>query len=88
MFTRYRVLLEGFPAVVGGDADAGLRFRYSQWVDKLVMLLRGHATVATHCRSAQEWRELLCECGFEVEAVPMSQGTRFANVLLIAHAVT
>jgi cyclopropane fatty-acyl-phospholipid synthase-like methyltransferase len=71
-----------------GDADGGLRFRYSQWVDKLVMLFRGHATVTTHCRSAQQWRELLRECGFEVQAAPMSQGTRFANVLLIAHAVT
>jgi SAM-dependent methyltransferase len=69
-----------------GDADGGLRFRYSQWVDKLVMLCRGHATMATHCRSANQWRELLHECGFEVQATPMSQGTRFANVLLIAHA--
>jgi cyclopropane fatty-acyl-phospholipid synthase-like methyltransferase len=69
-----------------GDANGGLRFRYSQWVDKLVMLFRGHATVTTHCRSADQWRELLSECGFEVQATPMSQGTRFANVLLIAHA--
>jgi cyclopropane fatty-acyl-phospholipid synthase-like methyltransferase len=69
-----------------GDAAGGLRFRYSQWVDKLVMLLRGHTTVATHCRSADQWRELLRECGFEVEIMPMSQGTSFANVLLIAHA--
>ena len=70
-----------------GDADAELRFRYTQWVDKLVMLFRGHATVATHCRSANQWRELLRECGFEVQTTPMSHGTRFANVLLIAHAV-
>jgi cyclopropane fatty-acyl-phospholipid synthase-like methyltransferase len=69
-----------------GDANGGLRFRYGQWVDKLVMLFRGHATVATHCRSADQWRELLRECGFEVQATPMSQGTHFANVLLIAHA--
>jgi cyclopropane fatty-acyl-phospholipid synthase-like methyltransferase len=69
-----------------GDANGGLRFRYSQWVDTLVMLFRGHATMATHCRSADQWRELLFECGFEVQATPMSQGTRFANVLLIAHA--
>ena len=68
-----------------GDANGGLRFRYSQWVDKLVMLFRGHATVVTHCRSADQWRELLCECGFEVQATPMSHGTHFANVLLIAH---
>lgn len=68
-----------------GDAEGGLRFRYSQWVDKLIMFLRGHATVATHCRSAGQWSELLSECGFEVQAAPMSHGTRFANVLLIAH---
>ena len=69
-----------------GDADGGLRFRYSQWVDKLVMLFRGHSSVGTHCRSAAQWRELLRECGFEVQATPMSEGTRFANVLLIGHA--
>lgn len=69
-----------------GDADGGLRFRYSQWVDRLVMLFRGHATVTTHCRSASQWHELLRQCGFDVEATPMSHGTRFANVLMIAHA--
>jgi cyclopropane fatty-acyl-phospholipid synthase-like methyltransferase len=69
-----------------GDADAGLRFRYSQWIDKLVMLLRGHASVATYCRSAAQWHALLRECGFDVQATPMSQGTRFANVLLIGYA--
>ena len=52
----------------------------------------GHAVprpcnLATHCRSATQWRKLLCECGFEVQATPMSQGTRFANVLLIAYAL-
>jgi SAM-dependent methyltransferase len=69
-----------------GDADGGLRFRYSQWVDKMVMLLRGHSSVAMHCRSAAQWCELLHQCGFEVHAAPMSEGTRFANVLLIGHA--
>lgn len=69
-----------------GDADGGLRFHYSRWVDKLVMLLRGHSSVATHCRSAAQWREILHECGFEVHSAPMSGGTRFANVLLIGHA--
>jgi SAM-dependent methyltransferase len=69
-----------------GDADGGMRFRYSQWVDRLVMLFRGHSPGSTHCRSAAQWRELLRECGFEVQATPMSEGTRFANVLLIGHA--
>ena len=69
-----------------GDAGAGLRFRYGQWSDKLVMLLRGHSIVTQHCRSTVEWRVLLKECGFDSEAKPMSHGTPFANVLLIAHA--
>ena len=69
-----------------GDAGGGLRFRYGQLSDKLVMLLRGHSIVAQHCRSVAQWRLLLRECGFDSEARPMSQGTPFANVLLIAHA--
>jgi SAM-dependent methyltransferase len=69
-----------------GDADGGLRFHYGQWSDKLVMLLRGHALVPQHCRSISQWRALLGECGFDSEAKPMSRGTPFANVLLIAHA--
>jgi SAM-dependent methyltransferase len=69
-----------------GDADGGWRFRYSQWVDKVVMLIRGHSLVTTHCRGLNEWRELLEQCGFEAEATPMSQGTPFANVLLVARA--
>jgi methylmalonyl-CoA mutase cobalamin-binding subunit len=52
----------------------------------LVMLFRGHPSVATHCRSAAQWRELLRECGFEVQVTPMSHGTHFANVLLIGYA--
>jgi hypothetical protein len=50
------------------------------------MLLRGHAIVTQHCRSVAQWRALLRECGFDSEAKPMSHGTPFANVLLIAHA--
>ncbi len=69
-----------------GDAASGLRFRYSQWVDKLVLLLRGHASGETHCRSVPQWQELLRECAFDARAIPMSQGTPFANVLLLAHA--
>jgi SAM-dependent methyltransferase len=69
-----------------GDAGGGLRFRYGQWSDKLVMLFRGHAFGAQHCRSVAQWRVLLSECGFDSEARPMSRGTPFANVLLIAHA--
>jgi SAM-dependent methyltransferase len=70
-----------------GDADAGLRFRYSQWVDKIVMLLRGHAHLKMHCRSLTQWIALLRECGFDAQIKPMSQGTTFANVLLIGRPI-
>jgi SAM-dependent methyltransferase len=68
------------------DAAAGLRFRITSCVDKFSMLTRGHGLVTTYCRSVEEWRTLLRDFDFESEAVPMSQGTPFANVLLIARA--
>jgi SAM-dependent methyltransferase len=70
-----------------GDADAGLRFHFAQWVDKAVMLAHGHGRVDLHCRSIAQWRALLGECGFDTRAEPMSHGTPFANVLLIALAI-
>jgi SAM-dependent methyltransferase len=69
-----------------GDAAGGFRFHYGQWSDRLVMMMRGHGWVRTHCRSAAEWRVLLENCGFDSAALPMSQGTPFANVLLIGRA--
>jgi cyclopropane fatty-acyl-phospholipid synthase-like methyltransferase len=83
---RAALPLKGLLLLRIGDAGAGLRFRYSQWIDRLVMSCRGHSCGALHCRSIAEWRELLHQCGFEVEATPMSEGTRFANVLLIGLA--
>src|ERR1700682_3535943 len=70
-----------------GDAGAGLRFHFTQWVDQAVMLTRGQGLVALHCRSIEQWRGLLGECGFHSRAEPMSHGTPFANVLLIALAI-
>src|SRR5260370_1324056 len=42
-----------------GDAGGGFRFRYGQWSDKLVMLVRRHSIVAQHCRTRAQWRMLL-----------------------------
>jgi SAM-dependent methyltransferase len=67
-----------------GNPSGGLRFRITAYTDKLAMLFRGHGLVATHCRSIGQWRELLAQCGFDTEAMPMSRGTPFANVLLTA----
>jgi SAM-dependent methyltransferase len=66
------------------DAGGGLRFNYTQWVDKVVMLARGHSLLTTHSRSIAQWREILGQCGFDSQPKPMSRGTPFANVLLIA----
>lgn len=67
-----------------GDAAAGWRYRWSQWVDRCVTSCRGHRLADLHGRPADEWIAALRRHGFSVEAVPMSQGTPFANVLLIA----
>jgi hypothetical protein len=69
-----------------GDAARGMAFRISTWVDRLVMLGRGHGCVRLHCRPLAAWREALGACGFESAPLPASAGTPFANVLLLAHA--
>jgi SAM-dependent methyltransferase len=67
-----------------GDADAGRRFRITCWSDRLSLLFRGHGLPQLHCHGLARWRELLRECGFDSRPEPMSEGTPFANVLLIA----
>ena len=67
-----------------GDTDARRGFAVSQWVDRVVTTLRGHRVPPTWGRSVLQWGQLLQGLGFAVQAVPMSQGTPFANVLLIA----
>ena len=66
-----------------GDADGGLPFRISNWVDHLVAFTRGHRLPKFYCRSLQDWQSSLCRLGFTVASVPMSRGTPFANVLLV-----
>jgi len=70
-----------------GDAGGGLRFHFTRWVDQSVMLTRGDDLGTLHYRSIAQWRQLLGECGFDSRAEPMSHGTPFANVLLIALAI-
>ena len=67
-----------------GDAAGGLRFRISNWVDWAVALVRGHGATRFHCHSVAQWQRALEALGFAVRAEPMSQGTPFANVLLVA----
>lgn len=67
-----------------GDANAGMGFKISNWVDNIVFLCRGHKLSRLYCRSLSDWLALLNKLGFHVESKPMSQGTPFSNVLLLA----
>ena len=66
------------------DEAPTLRFRYTLLVDRLAMAARGHRFSRLWCRPLAAWRELLEGLGFHVESAPMSAGTPFANVLLVA----
>ena len=68
-----------------GDAAARRGFLTSQWVDAVVTFVRGHRIAPQFGRTLSAWVAQLELLGFEVQSVPMSQGTPFANVLLVAH---
>lgn len=67
-----------------GDANGGLPFKISNWVDHAVTFARGHRLNKLYCRNIDQWRDQLERLGFAVRTVPLSTGTPFANVLLIA----
>jgi len=67
-----------------GDADSRRGFAISQWVDRTVTRIRGHRVSPTWGRPLKDWKALLERLGFSVESIPMSEGTPFANVLLVA----
>ena len=71
-----------------GDAAAGFPFRISNWVDWTVALARGHGATRFYCRSVAQWRSALEALQFTVEAEPMSRGTLYANVLLVARTAS
>jgi SAM-dependent methyltransferase len=70
-----------------GDAAGGLPFHLSNWVDRAVFFIRGHRLDKLYCRTLGEWQALLSRNGFDSTPLPMSRGTPFANVMLIARAV-
>jgi SAM-dependent methyltransferase len=67
-----------------GDESPSLRFRATLAVDRLVTWLRGHGLARLYCKPLAQWRRELEALGFAVAATPMSAGTPFANVLLVA----
>ena len=67
-----------------GDAASRRGYRVSQWVDRTVTWVRGHRVAPTWGRPLHDWTALLERLGFSVRSLPMSRGTPFANVLLVA----
>jgi SAM-dependent methyltransferase len=66
------------------DAAPNWRFRFTSAVDWCVTFVRQKSWPQLHWRPLAEWTALLEAIGFSVVAQPMSEGTLFANVLLIA----
>ena len=67
-----------------GNAGSGLRFALSQIVDFGITFAQGHRLERMWCRPLVDWIRALEARGFAVQAIPMSAGTPFANVLLLA----
>ena len=67
-----------------GDVASRRGFAISQWVDRTVTRIRGHRASPTWGRPLDDWMLLLERLGFKVHSIPMSAGTPFANVLLVA----
>lgn len=67
-----------------GNADGGLHFKISTWVDQVVHFFRNQRFPRLYCRTSQAWRSYLVQMGFAVEEVPLSQAATFSNVLFTA----
>ncbi|MBP2306698.1 methyltransferase domain-containing protein [Azospirillum melinis] len=66
------------------DAHGGLPFQITRWAEQIACAARGRWRQSLTYRPAVEWSDLLNSFGFATEALPMSQGTPFANTLFIA----
>jgi SAM-dependent methyltransferase len=67
-----------------GDAGSGIRFTLGKYIDQTVMLTNYHRAPRVYCRAMREWLAVLAAAGFHCKAMPMSAGTPFANIMLIA----
>jgi SAM-dependent methyltransferase len=67
-----------------GNASNSLRFRISQLTDRCISFVQGHRLPKMWCRPVEDWIHALENRGFSVQATPMSEGTPFANIMLVA----
>ena len=69
------------------DANGSMRFRTTLFLDRLMCVVRGQPVKGMHCRPLGEWIGQMRQEGLEAQPIPMSEGTPFANVLLVAKAI-
>jgi len=69
------------------DAGAGIAFQATKWGERLAGALRGEFVQQLRYRSTAHWMAQLAAGGLVAEALPMSEGTPFANVLFAARKV-
>ncbi len=72
---------EGTMLVREVDASQGWRFRLVHIGNRLKAVVTGHWRQRFRFRGADDWSRLFTAHGFQVQVVPMSRGTPFANVL-------
>jgi S-adenosylmethionine:diacylglycerol 3-amino-3-carboxypropyl transferase len=68
------------------DASRTLRLRITVALDQLMCVVRRQPLARLHTRPLTEWMATMDRLGLRARPVPMSQGTPFANVLLVADA--
>jgi SAM-dependent methyltransferase len=82
-----RALAPGGRALIRvADADGSLRYRITLALDRLMCVVRGQPVSRMHTRPVAQWLDALRARGIEAQPRPMSEGTPFANVLLVGHA--
>jgi trans-aconitate methyltransferase len=75
---------EGVLLIRVADARKTARFAIGKCVDLTVMLTHYRRRPRLFCRSLSDWIAVLAESGFACRPIPMSAGTPFANVVLVA----
>jgi SAM-dependent methyltransferase len=65
------------------DAEGGGRYWATRVQERLAALARGDFRRRFHYRSAREWRGMLEARGLVTETAPLSEGTPYANVLVV-----
>lgn len=74
----------GLLLVREADAGAGFPFQVTKWYERIAEAGRGRWRTNLHFRCLREWVAALEKLDFGVRVEPMSAGTPFANVLLVA----